>query len=390
MASLGVDQLKTYLDASFSEAVEKLIAESGQTAFVLDNIRLLEKVSLCQGYMIDLANNFVSFPDLYDTAKRAMFEMGTLVMDARRFNLAVKVENRAEHTQVAKTSNMFVLYVQITPRNGIAPYEVAVPITAGSQGNLCKGKRGVFYDIQHREADAQVVHIIQNPISFREALASPFRRLAHLLSGKIESIATDAEKKLDSQATTTLNQVAPAGSAPPPAKPGMTMATGGLFMGAGVAIAALGSAVAYITKTLAGTNPLAIVAGLLAAILLVMLPMCIVAFLKLRKRDLSAILEGSGWGINAPMRLTHKQGLFFANRPRYPKQAKGVSQFPWRGLVIALIVLAALTAGTCLLRRHKARQAARQAVETAQPQPDQTTQTTEPAQSTPPAQPALP
>ena len=102
-----------------------------------------------------------------------------------------------------------------------------------------------------------------------------------------------------------------------------------MMMGAGVAVAALGSAVAYITKTLSETNPLAIVLGIVGAVLVVMLPMSIVAILKLRKRDLSAILEGSGWGINARMRLTRKQARFFTERPKYPKGSKGVHRRPW-------------------------------------------------------------
>ena len=42
------------------------------------------------------------------------------------------------------------------------------------------------------------------------------------------------------------------------------------------------------------------------------------------RRELSAILEGSGWAINARMRLTRKQGKAFTQRPRSPKGAKEV------------------------------------------------------------------
>ena len=49
-----------------------------------------------------------------------------------------------------------------------------------------------------------------------------------------------------------------------------------------------------------------------------MLPTAIVAILKLRRRDLSAILEGSGWAINARMRLTFKQAHVFTCRPLLP------------------------------------------------------------------------
>ncbi len=354
---LGVEKLKKYLDKKFSDAVKALVAESTDTAVVLDNIRLVEKLILYQSYMIDLANNFVSFPHLYDPESRAMFETGTLVMDGRRFNLAVKSENRAEHAKVADSSNMYVLYVEVASRDGGQKYEVALPVTSGGKGNLCIGKRGIFCDIDGNLCDARVVHIIENPISVREALVSPFRRLGRMLTGKIESITASAEKKFEAKAATSISRVAPEpGAAPPPAQLAAPQAGGmsggaGLLLGGGLAIAALGSAVAFITKTLADTSWVAIVIGVFVAVFIVMLPMSIVAFLKLRKQDISAILEGSGWAINARMRLTHRQRRFFTKRPRYPRGAKGIPLLPWR-LILVVLIIAVLAAGGYFLRRY--------------------------------------
>jgi len=88
-----------------------------------------------------------------------------------------------------------------------------------------------------------------------------------------------------------------------------------------VAVAALTSAAAYITKTLAGVAAYKILIGIAAAVVAVMLPTSVVAILKLRRRDLSALLEGSGWAINARMRLTFKQGRFFTSRPPAEKKS---------------------------------------------------------------------
>ncbi|MCK4850012.1 MAG: hypothetical protein KAT11_01615 [Phycisphaerae bacterium] len=346
LESLGVQKLRSYVDGNFTKAVQDLIAKSKETAFALDNIRLAEKAVLYQAYMISLANNFVSFPHLYDPQKRAMFEMGTLVMDGRRFNLAVNSANRAQHAKVAKTSNMYVLYVEVAPKDGSTKYEVAVPVTSGGRGNLCLGKRGVFYDLAGTEADAKVMYIIENPVSLVEALLAPFLRLGRMLTGKIESITAEAEKKFDSKASTAMSQA----TAAPAAKGGLGGSTGGMLLGAGVAMAALGSALAYITKTLAQTNPLAIIIGVLVAVLAVMLPISIVAYLKLRKRDISAILEGSGWGINARMRLTRKQGKFFSECPRYPEGSKGIARLSWRLVVVIIVLLAILIGGGYLIK----------------------------------------
>ncbi len=330
------ETLQKYLEGRFVEAVRSRIAESAEAALAMDNLRLVEKCLLYQAHLIDLANNFVSFPHLYDPAGRALFEMGSLVMDGRRFNLAVRVQNRQRHIELAQRSNMFVLYAEILPSDG-EPYELAVPVTSGGKGKLTVHKRGVFTDRSGNEHDARIVHILDNPISLQEAIVAPFRRLGRLLTGKIESLTTEAEKKLDTKTSAAISQVTPAAQAPVPTKLS-PMATGGLLMGAGVAAAAVGSAVAYIGKTIAQAGYLPIVLALLGAALLVALPTTIVAFLKLRKRDLSAILEGSGWAINARMRLTRRQRRFFSQRPAYPKGAHGTK----KGLIVWLVALVVL------------------------------------------------
>lgn len=346
---LDSEKLRKYLDKKFSNAVRLLIEKCRATAVELDRIRTVEKLILYQVWILDLANNFVSFPHLYDARRRALFEMGTLVMDGRRFNFSVKVNDRAEHMRITKTSSMYVLYVQVASASDKLKYEVAVPVTAGGKGNLCVGKRGVFYDITGQECDATVVEIIENPISMSEALVSPFQRLGRLLTGKIEAITSAGEKKLDTSVGTA---VAEAQSSPQ--KPDGTatavpsgQAIGGILMGGGVAIAALGSAWAFIANQVSNLHWSVVVVGVVGAMLAVILPTSILAFLKLRRRELSAILEGSGWAINARMRLTRRQGRFFTQRPSYPRHAKGVRRVSW--WLIAFVVLGAAGLG---LRLH--------------------------------------
>ncbi len=346
--ALGIDRLRDALDARYAGAVEELIAESRRTAFDLDSIRLTEKLLLYQAGLLDLANNFVSFPHLYDPAGRAMFEEGTLVMDGRRFDLAVRVPDRKLHAEIARTSNMCLLYVEVTPRDGRGAYEVAVPVTSGGIGNLCVHKHGVFQAARGRECDARVVQIIDNPISLLEAVAAPWRRLGRLITGKVESLTAQAEKRLDQQVGGALDRVT---SSPPTAATPQRGSTGGMLMGLGVAGAAVGSALAYIASTLS-EKPVAVLIGLLGAVLLVALPSSLIAWLKLRRRDLSAILEGSGWGINARMRLTRAQSRTFTRRPAYPRHSRGTRRVPWGWIVAAVILLALLGGGGEWVRRR--------------------------------------
>ena len=366
---LGTEKLRSYLEGRFADAVRRLIAESAATAVVLEDIRLTEKLILYQHYLLDLANNFVSFPYLYDPQRRAIFEMGTVVMDGRRFEFCVKVENRAAHSAVARTSNMFVMYVEVLDRDGKRRFDLAVPVSSGDKGNLCVGKHGLFVDVNGGEWDARIVQIIENPISITEAVLSPFQRLVRLLTGKIEAVTAQVEKKLDTGAARTLAVVEKAAAAPaeapkPAAAPkGAGLMAGGLLMGGGVAIAAVASALAYIAKTLAGVGWLKIVLGMVGALAVVLLPVAGVALLKLRRRDLSAILEGCGWAINARMRMTLRQGRAFTRRPAYPHGAKGVRRASrW---VVALVVLVVLAVAADQVRRWWGRQATRPAPATA-------------------------
>ena len=335
---LGPEKLRRYLGGRHRAAVEELIAESAATALALDNIRLTEKLILYQAHLITLANNFVSFPHLYDPARRALFEMGTLVMDGRRFNFSVRADDRKQHAAVAATGSMYVLYAEIMPPGEGPKYEVAVPVTSGGRGNLCVGKRGIFEEVGGGECDARIVQIIDNPISLGEALVSPFRRLGRLLSGKIEAITTTAEKQLDATAAGAMKK-APAGA--PAAGPSRGLMAGGLLMGGGVALAALGSAFAYIAKTLSNVKSYTTILAVVGiAILAVIVPTCLVAMRKLRRRDLSVILEGSGWAINARMRLTFRQQRYFTQRPALPRGGRGAGGL-WAWLAVLAVAIAA-------------------------------------------------
>ncbi len=344
LTPLGPEKIRHYLDARTADAVRDLIAQSQQTALVLDNIRALEKLILFQANILQLANNFISFPDLYDPARRAVFEMGTAVLDGRRFNFAVKVIDRTAHATIAATSNIYVMYLELVRQDSEERPCVAVPVTAGGQGNLCVGKRGIFEDIEGQQWDARIVKIIENPIGLGGAIVAPYRRIAAMFVSKIDALTSSAEQQFDESAERTMSAVSTAGTpSATPAAGAATggMAAGGLLLGGGVAVAALLSAIAYVGRVVV-ENPLAILLGVAGATLLLMLPTTIRAFLKLRQRDLSALLEGTGWAINARMRLTQRQALTFTVRPPYPKGVRGRRT---AGRLIALLFLVAGAAG---------------------------------------------
>jgi hypothetical protein len=296
--------------------VDELLAESEKSAYTIEEVRLLERLVLSQANILCFANNFVSFPQLYKISSRAAFETGTLIMDGRHFNLAVPVLNRDIHKKTAVSSGMYVLYTAIYDKSGAASHVAAVPVTSGGVGNLGIGKRGIFHNIHGAEQDAEVVDLIENPVSIREAVAAPFKRLGRLVTGKIEAITTEAEKRLDDTTVIAVDQLQTGDtqqvSVPKQTTPG---GTAGMIAAGGVAVAAVSSALAFITKTLAEIAWWQILIGFGSAALAVVIPASISAFFKLRKRDLSSIIEASGWAVNARMRLTYRQSRFFTHSP---------------------------------------------------------------------------
>ncbi|MAX27383.1 MAG: hypothetical protein CMJ19_23040 [Phycisphaeraceae bacterium] len=323
VVTFSIDELLQLSQDHHVQSIRELIDTSLGTAIELNEIRMVEKLSLYQGKMIELVNNFVSFPYLYDGDKRAIFEHGSLVMDGRWFNMAIQTEDRKEHIKATEQSDIFVIYVKVTGINGEPDMELAFPVTSGGKGNLCIGKRGIFHNLKGEMRDAQIVHIVENPISLAEALLSPFKRIASLITGKIEKLTQSAEKNLDKATDDAFKQVQTTSDTPTTenktaAPTNSSLVSGGVFAAGSVAVAALGSATAYIAQIFAKNGTLKMLGGLLAAVVAVMIPVAIVALLKLMRRDLSSMLEGSGWAINARMRLTRLQADQFTHRPLVP------------------------------------------------------------------------
>ncbi|MBN1697595.1 MAG: hypothetical protein JW881_08790 [Spirochaetales bacterium] len=343
VSSIPPKTLKGYLNNKLINRIKELIAESNETALVLDEIRLIEKLVLFQSLMLTFLNNFVSFPYLYDPGKRAMFEMGTLIIDGRRFTLSVRVDDHDKHLLVARHSNMYILYVNVLSSTE-KKYEIAVPVTSGNKGNLYIGKHGIFHDIHNTDWDAEIIDIVENPISLGEALSRPFKNLIKLINTKIEEFKSAAESKLGTvikgEAVPGQQQQAAAGAAQPAAQP-KNQGLGNLFMGGSIAVAALGSAIAFITKTLSEVKWTTMVITILGALFAVLFPTFISAFLKLNKRDMTTILEASGWAINIRMKLGLKLGKFFTFRPKMPFRSMS---FRWLAWFLVILLAGGLAA----------------------------------------------
>ncbi len=291
----------------------------------------LERLILFQRWLFPFANNFVSMPDLYEVERRALYEQGTLIMAGREFSLAVLVTDRASHAALAAQASMFILYCRITGGQPTRSFEVAVPVTSGTTRGLFVGKRGIFRDIEGHEYDAQVVQVLQQPVSLYEAAVAPFRRVARFVTSRVESWSMASEQDFEARLTQRAEPLLPSGSpafpgapVPPPVaatSPGLTGSTG-LLVGASVALAALGSAFAFIIHQLRAVTLLQLLFGILVLCVAAMLPAVLLAFIRIYNRDLAVVLEGAGWAMNDRLRLTRRLGALFTRRPSRPRGSR--------------------------------------------------------------------
>lgn len=321
---LGPERLRECLAGPWTAEVRRMVEDDKAVAGELAQVADLEKLILYQKYVLELANHLVSFPRLFDPDRRAMIERGTLVMDGRRFKLNVAVFNRAAHKKIATESQIFIMYCDITGGDGDEKFEVASAITAGDAGDIFVGKRGVFVTIDGREWDATVTDIITNPVGLWEAVKLPFKRLAEFVGKFTEKFSASRTGELEKGLSTQLAQAEKSMTTPPTAgaaQPGGG-GIGAIVAGGGVAFAALGSSLAYAASKVKDIHPWDVVKVLAVLLAMVAAPTIIVAVVKLRRRNMSALLEACGWAVNIRMRLTATLGRLFTELPPLPKHAE--------------------------------------------------------------------
>ena len=79
----------------------------------------------------------------------------------------------------------------------------------------------------------------------------------------------------------------------------------------GIAVGMIGAAAASIAAVFTGMSPKNFAISLAALILVVSLPSVILTWFKLRRRDIGAILNASGWAVNRPMAFSIRRASEF-------------------------------------------------------------------------------
>ena len=159
--------------------------------------------------------------------------------------------------------------------------------------------------VDGHEWDAEVMDIVVNPISVWESVKAPLQNVSDFMKKQINKISKSSEDKLAVTASST----------------SASSAARDLMLGGGLAIAALGSSFAYITQALSEVNLVQVLLSLLGLAMIILIPGIIAGVTKIRKRDMSKLLEASGWAVNVHMRVNTTMGRLFTRAPYLPKGA---------------------------------------------------------------------
>jgi hypothetical protein len=366
LGALTAARIKELAAPELRAKVFDLIAADAALTSEYEQITYVVKAVRYQRDFGRIARNFVNFSDFY-SKKDGVFQAGTLYLDGRALHLCVPVADAGRHGLLAGASDACLIYCDIT-RQGVTKQIVAA-LTNGDADNVFIGRNGIFYDRDDKDWDATVTKVITNPISVREAFWSPYKKLVKVIEDNVTKRAQAADAaasaKLEaagktiahgdqhahaagSAAVASVAIAAPA-PAPAPAAPAKKVDLG-TVAAIGVAIGGIGTLVGALLAVMFGLGkwlPL----GVVALLLMISGPSMLLAWLKLRRRNLGPILDANGWAINSRARINVAFGAAMTELAAIPKGSRRslVDPFadkspPWR-LYIALSAVLVL-AGT--------------------------------------------
>jgi hypothetical protein len=319
---IAADKLKEYCTGPLPEKFRATVDVDLAAAPEVAQLESLEKLVLFQRWLVEFTNNFINLSHLYNPRIRTIFELGTMVIDGRKLEFTIRVVNRAEHKKVATESRIFIVYAAIfDDPTKPALYEVAAPVTKGERGRLIPGKRGVFYSVDGKVYDAVVVEIIEHPISIPEAIKAPFRRTAEFIGKRVEEFAANRQAASEAAAKAALEKgatnaaTAKAGDEKKKLDPAVLA---GVVASGGLALAAVGSALAFIVSALAKISFLAAIKAIVSILLVICFFAGFLGWLKLRLRNLGPIFEANGWAVNPKMKVKGRLASIFTRTPGLP------------------------------------------------------------------------
>ena len=349
--ALGLDAVKGFITKDKKEALLSLVAQDSALAEEAANIDMVNKFLHIYRDFARLLRNFVTLNDFYtkDKTVSAIFQSGRLIIDQRECRFCMKVSDMAKHNASAATSGMFLIYCDCTTKTSAEKLNIVAAVTVGDIGDLIVGKNAVYYDNAGTEWDAVITKVVDNPISVAQAFWSPYRRMAKAIENLISKNAADKDAKMMADANAKIN-AAPAAlpAATPDGKPAVAppfdiAKVAGIFAAVGVAVGMIGTALSGLLKGLFALRWWQLLIVFAGIMLLISGPAMVMAWLKLRRRNIAPILNANGWAVNAASKISIPFGETLTDVAKFPKMKlkdpykKGMAG--WKKFVISIVCL---------------------------------------------------
>jgi hypothetical protein len=331
--------------AGLEAAIRADLAVAGEFSAVVEVERLVRYAR----HLRRLLDNFVSFADFYGRKRPAVFQSGRLHLDGRACDLVVRVADAGKHAALAGLARSFLAYCDLR-RPDAPPMSVAAAFTAGDSDQLMVGRNGLFYDHQGRDWDATVTKLLDHPISVGQAFFAPYKRVLRWIEEQVAKRAAAADEASTGTLTAAAEATGEAATKGAAAAPRPKFDVG-VVAALGVAVGGIAAAFGGLLNAFFGLGiwmPL----GVLGLILLISGPSMIIAWLKLRERNLGPILDANGWAVNGRMKVNIPLGAALTEVAVLPPESSRQLHDPfaekrrvWPRLLVGLLVLLGLAWG---------------------------------------------
>ena len=315
--TLGLPRIRTILATQAQAEINKLIGQDKALEAESNAIDSVERLIRYYRDLHRLLDNLVSFSDFYDPEYTASFQVGTLYLDGRACELCVRVDDPAKHAALAGMAKTYLAYCDCSRPTG-EKMTIAAAFTDGDGDNLMAGRNGLFYDRKGRDWDATITKLIENPISIRQAFWAPYKKLVRAIEEQVAKRAAAAESAADAKLASAATATANVDKAKPAEAKKIDVGT---VAALGVAFGAIGGAIATISAKLLGLVVLPfwmIVLAFAGLLLIVSGPSMLIAWLKLRQRNLGPILDANGWAVNGRVRVPVSLGRSLTSLAKLP------------------------------------------------------------------------
>ena len=309
--------------AKFAQYREWVAAKPVMSPGSKDDLVEEERFLRYKLHLGELLENYVTMDRLYKS-DTAIFQNGVLRIDAREMNLCFHVASEAAHSALVEKSNCCVIYLKLSRPSEKAERLICAVVTAGKVGTLYVGRNGVFYDRDGKDWEAVITKVVENQVSLEEAFWAPWKKIGDGIAGMVKKFISDKQSKATGSVQKGTESTQAGGAA---------MASSVAAIGIGIGM--VGSAAAALMAAISSMPAWKIGVALVALVMIVSVPSMILAWFKLRKRDLGVILNACGWAINRPMRFSMKRARGFTK----------CAPDPMAKVWLALLVLVLLALG---------------------------------------------